>query len=499
MHDDALVQRASARLGTVLCGKYTVDRVLGVGGMAVVYAATHRNRKQVAIKMLHPELSIHSEIHKRFLREGYVANSIKHKGAVDIIDDDVDADGAAFLVMELLDGAPVDAIASKHGGQLPVAAAVAIAYELCGVLAAAHASEIIHRDIKPANLFVTREGELKVLDFGIARLRDASSAQNTNTGMMLGTPAYMAPEQATGKTDEIGVATDIWAVGATLFNLLTGANVHVADTAQLMLIRTATVQARSIGEIMPSLPAGVVGVVDKALSFERQKRWDSAASMRSALRDAYVASFGALASAATLAPLVGGAVKGPSIPAPAGATPSQLAVAATDVGAMAPSAASVHGAPSAAASHGVGATTSIPVSRSFIRPLASTKSIGLIVLLFVLVGGLGLVAVKRINDDSGVTGAAVNGAGMVQGTGSVATNTPLASAAASAASETAPVAAAVVTSPASSSVAASKPVVAPRTPPRPTASAVASVLATSAAPSATKPAPPPTVDLGAVR
>ncbi len=262
---DPLMNLAKRRVGTVLKHKYTVDSVLGVGGMAVVYAATHRNKKRVAIKMLHPELSMNQDVRKRFLREGYVANSVQHKGAVDVIDDDVADDGAAFLVMELLDGAPVDSLAIDRGGTLAARAAVVVAIELCGVLASAHERGIVHRDIKPANLFVTREGELKVLDFGIARLRDASSAHATNTGVMMGTPAYMAPEQAMGKTAEIGPATDIWAVGALIFALITGRTVHEGENAQQLVIRTATSPARSIASVAPDLHPGIASIVDKAL------------------------------------------------------------------------------------------------------------------------------------------------------------------------------------------------------------------------------------------
>src|SRR5580698_4303989 len=101
---DGVTSRAQGRVGTVLRGKYRIDRVLGVGGMAVVYKATHRNQAEFAVKMLHPELSIRDDIRSRFLREGYAANSVKHPGAVLVVDDDVAEDGSAFLVMELLDG-----------------------------------------------------------------------------------------------------------------------------------------------------------------------------------------------------------------------------------------------------------------------------------------------------------------------------------------------------------------------------------------------------------
>src|SRR5580704_12385213 len=135
---DEVSSRASRRIGTVLRGKYRIDRVLGVGGMAVVYAATHRNKKRFAVKMLHPELSTREDIRTRFLREGYVANSVEHPGAVAVMDDDVAEDGAAFLVMELLDGVGVEQLCEKRGNRLPVSAVLAMSYQLLDVLAAAH-------------------------------------------------------------------------------------------------------------------------------------------------------------------------------------------------------------------------------------------------------------------------------------------------------------------------------------------------------------------------
>src|SRR5579863_389558 len=172
-HETALRLRASARLGTVLKEKYRLDRVLGIGGMATVYAATHRNQAELAVKMLHPELSLRADLRKRFLREGYVGNSVKHPGAVLVVDDDTTEDGTAFLVMELLRGMSVEELALRTDGPLSVPVVVSVALQLLDVLAAAHANAIVHRDLKPANLFIEQDGTLKVLDFGIARLREA--------------------------------------------------------------------------------------------------------------------------------------------------------------------------------------------------------------------------------------------------------------------------------------------------------------------------------------
>jgi serine/threonine-protein kinase len=165
---------AKRRLGTVLRDKYKLESILGVGGMAVVYKATHRNQAEFAVKMLHPTLSIHPEICQRFLREGYAANSVKHPGAVLVVDDDTAEDGSAFLVMEMLDGAPLQNLwEAAPDKRLAPKAVAAITLQLLDVLVAAHAKDIVHRDIKPANLFITRDGSVKVLDFGIARARDA--------------------------------------------------------------------------------------------------------------------------------------------------------------------------------------------------------------------------------------------------------------------------------------------------------------------------------------
>src|SRR5262249_49098297 len=151
------------------------------------------------------------------------------------------------------------------GGRTSPAFVVSLTVELLGVLGAAHAKRIVHRDIKPANLFITEDGELKVLDFGIAQLRDGDAAQLTRTGLMMGTPGYMAPEQALGKTNEVGPPSDIWSVGATMFSMISGRSVHVASTPQEMMIYCATQPAPSLASVAPDVPAEIVVVVDRAL------------------------------------------------------------------------------------------------------------------------------------------------------------------------------------------------------------------------------------------
>jgi serine/threonine-protein kinase len=234
---DPMVMRAQTRVGQVLKEKWRLDVLLGVGGMAAVYAATHRNGSRVAIKLLHPELSTHHQVRTRFLREGYVANAVSHEGAVRVSDDDVAEDGAAFLVMELLEGETLEDRRVRSGGRLDEDEVLSVTDQLLDVLIAAHAKGVIHRDIKPDNVFVTRTGQVKVLDFGIARLREVTSKSTaTVSGATMGTPAFMPPEQARGLWDEVDGRSDLWAVGATMFNLLAGQVVHEGRTANESLV-----------------------------------------------------------------------------------------------------------------------------------------------------------------------------------------------------------------------------------------------------------------------
>jgi serine/threonine protein kinase len=303
---EALVEeRARARVGQTLNGKYRLDRLLGIGGMATVYAATHRNKKRVAVKMLHPELSVHAGLRTRFMREGYVANTVEHPGAVAVLDDDVAEDGSAFLVMELLDGATLDDICERQGGRLPLRHVLAIAEQLLDVLAAADAKHIVHRDIKPSNVMVTRAGQVKVLDFGVARLRDTEGASATHSGMALGTPAFMAPEQALGRSGEISGRSDVWAVGATMVALLTGRAVHEASSAQEAMVLAATKPAPSLAALDGEAPAAAVAIVDRALAFDQEQRWPSAAEMRDAVREAARSLFGEPLAPSQLGALAG--------------------------------------------------------------------------------------------------------------------------------------------------------------------------------------------------
>ncbi|HVY27913.1 MAG TPA: protein kinase [Polyangiaceae bacterium] len=281
-------ERAEARIGSVIKDKWRLDKLLGVGGMACVYAATHRNNKRAAVKMLHREYSNDSAIRERFLREGYLANSVGHRGVVIVDDDDVAEDGAAFIVMELLDGETLEQRWRRKGHRLPLEEVLAVADQVLDALAAAHDKGVVHRDLKPENLFLTRDGVVKLLDFGIGRLKELKGVPtNTLSGATMGTPAFMAPEQAKGRWDDVDGQTDLWALGATLFTLLTGQYVHEGGTVNETLALAVTQPARPIKQLQPDLPPRVAAMVDKALAYAKPSRFADARAMQAEVRLIY--------------------------------------------------------------------------------------------------------------------------------------------------------------------------------------------------------------------
>ncbi len=274
--------------GTCLDDKWIVGARLGAGGMGSVYAATHRRTAaRVAIKVLHEEQAKDPEIVARFLAEGRAANLVGHPGVVSVVDDGRAPSGAPYLVMELLEGEASDQLADRHGGALPLAAVAPIATGMLQVVAAAHARGIVHRDLKPENVFVLRDGSIKVLDFGLARIREtASAARLTQTGVPMGTPAFMPPEQALARWSLVDARSDVYSIGASLFTLLTGRLVHEAETVPEIVVLTCTQPAPPILELLPGLPLGVAKVIDRALSFRPDDRWPDAGVMLAAWRAA---------------------------------------------------------------------------------------------------------------------------------------------------------------------------------------------------------------------
>lgn len=274
---------AERRVGQTRCGKWRLEKLIGTGGMGAVYASRHRNGRLCALKILHQEHTSNAEISRRFLQEGYVANAIGHPNVVRIDDDDRDAEGTPFLVMELLEGQSLDQILSDRGA-IDEQLLSNWAEQVLSVLNAAHAKGIFHRDLKPENIFLTVSGAIKLLDFGIAHAQQAARTSTlTRDGNFMGTPAFMAPEQALGLWKEVDARTDLWAVGATMFTLLSGEVVHVGRTSNETLAKAMTYSARSLKSVVPEASEALAKVVDRALRFERGERWANAQEMLNAL------------------------------------------------------------------------------------------------------------------------------------------------------------------------------------------------------------------------
>jgi serine/threonine protein kinase len=286
---DPLSALANARIGSTLRDKWRLDGLLGVGGMAAVYAATHRNGSRAAVKILHPQVSNNAFVREKFLWEGYVANAVGHDDVVKVIDDDIAEDGSLFLVTELLDGETLEERRFRLGGRIPQDEVLMAADQLLDVLAAAHAQQIVHCDLKPDNLFLTRAGRIKVLDFGIARLGEHSSDTSfAPDGTVPGTPAYMSPEHARGLPAELDERSDLWACGALMFHMLAGRGVHDGESPGEDLVSARTRPAPALATVAPDVHAAIAQVVDQALAFAKDMRWPDARHMQEAVRHAYL-------------------------------------------------------------------------------------------------------------------------------------------------------------------------------------------------------------------
>jgi serine/threonine protein kinase len=272
------------RIGQKVGDRWTLERLLGIGGMAAVYAAHDDAGASAAIKILHPEMSLRRDVRERFLREAYVANKVGHGGAVGVVEHFDGGEDQAYLVMELLDGEPLSERVRRHG-TLPVAELLDYLDQILDVIAAAHDQGIVHRDLKPDNLFVTNDGRVKILDFGVARLlHDAPGDYKTRTGMALGTLPYMAPEQALGRRAEIDGRADVFALGATAFRILAGRKVHEEPSDAELLMAMASKPAPALASVAPSVPPEVCAVVDLALAFSKEARYPDARAMQGDVR-----------------------------------------------------------------------------------------------------------------------------------------------------------------------------------------------------------------------
>ncbi len=279
----ALYRMAEAQVGSVLAGRWRLERLIGVGGMAAVYEASSGEGERLAAKVLHRHLAADEDLCARLRREARLLRRIHHPGAIDLHVVGEAADGRVFLIMELLRGESLDA-RLKRSGPLPWPEVAALGQEVLDVLSACHDVGIVHRDIKPANLFATNSGAIKVLDFGIGTaLGPDAMSTHTALGTVMGTPAFMSPEQARGRWTEVDPRSDIWSLGATLFTLGTGEYVHEGSNPSELLGLTMTVPARSVRSVDPNTPVALANALARALEYEPERRWRTTREMQRAL------------------------------------------------------------------------------------------------------------------------------------------------------------------------------------------------------------------------
>ena len=281
---DAADRSLSGRLSQALGTSYTVEGEIGRGGMGVVYhARDERLKRQVAIKVLPPELAFREEIRIRFLREAETAARVSHPHVVPIHSVGEGPDGLVYFVMAYVDGEPLSE-RLKRRGRLPPEEARRILIETADALGAAHALGVIHRDVKPDNILLEgSRGRVVVTDFGIAKaLSSTSSGGLTGTGVAIGTPHYMSPEQAAGER-EIDGRSDLYSLGVVGFQMLVGELPFTAPTVPGLLMKHITEQAPLITDRRPDCPDDLAACVMRCLEKEPEARWPTADALRRAL------------------------------------------------------------------------------------------------------------------------------------------------------------------------------------------------------------------------
>ncbi len=281
--DHLATSSAPPLIGQVLGGKYRAIRVLGEGGMGSVYEAEHvALHRKVAVKVLHPQQAKKKASVQRFQNEAHVAGAIGHPNICEVYDMGELEDGSPFLVMELLQGETLaERIASE--GALPFDDIIDVVTQVLSGLVAAHEKGIIHRDIKPENVFLTLRAGLpamvKLLDFGISKVAGAEELHLTRTGMVMGTPFYMSPEQARGDRN-LDNRVDLYATGVVMYECLTGRRPYHASNYNALLMQILTTEPRPPREVRPAVPEGFEQVISRAMQRDREKRYQSASEFQ---------------------------------------------------------------------------------------------------------------------------------------------------------------------------------------------------------------------------
>ena len=273
--------------GHVIAGKYAIVRVIGEGGMGVVFEATHlKLRQRVAVKMLLPEMLAHDIIVTRFEREARASGQLRNRHAVRVMDVDVTPEGLPYMVMEYLEGHDLQVELDRRG-RLPYREAVDIVLQACSAMIAAHQIGIVHRDLKPANLFLAQEGDahegsiVKVLDFGISKVQAEGDAKLTVADSVIGTAMYMSPEQVRS-SESVDARSDIWSLGIILFELLTGRPPWIGSPTQLAAA-VVSEDAPDVRVHTPDVPADIAVIIATALRREPSARFGDVKQLALAL------------------------------------------------------------------------------------------------------------------------------------------------------------------------------------------------------------------------
>ena len=285
-------KQVDKRVGRTLAGKYHIEAPIGAGAAATVYRATHKDlRRPVAVKILHTENQSETQFIRRFKSEALTASKLEHVNVTRIIDFGQEG-SELYLVMELVVGKSVDATVAVQG-PLPAKRVVDIGIQVCRALTFAHGQGVIHRDIKPENIMLIADmdddGEpvdlVKVCDFGLAKMREPADGEGeiTSAGMLCGSPAYMSPEQTRG--DQIDARTDVYSLGVTLFEALTGALPYEAYTIGELFLKKCTVEPRRVSSLVAVDPL-LDDIIARAMSVDPNQRHASAKELRIELRAA---------------------------------------------------------------------------------------------------------------------------------------------------------------------------------------------------------------------
>ena len=275
-------------MGEVIGEKYRLIRLLGEGGMGTVYEARHDViGRRFAVKFLHAELAGHPEILARFRREAQAAGSLENENIAAVTDFGTSPDGAPYIVMEFLEGQDLAKVLAQTG-PLSIQRAAHIVIQVCRGLFAAHGRGIVHRDLKPENLLLQQRGDggdlVKILDFGIAKLKSTEQRPEaaTRTGITLGTPYYMPPEQARGQK-ELDERADIYALGVILFELLSGQKPHNGENYNAILYSILMQAAPRIETCRPDVPPELAALVHRAMAADANERYQSVSELAEAL------------------------------------------------------------------------------------------------------------------------------------------------------------------------------------------------------------------------